>query len=53
MAKLDYCYAWTKLEGATITWQPSVLETYSEADRWNVAMKVWGRSVKPRTAKVV
>lgn len=53
MAKVDYYYAWIKPEGATITWQLSVLETYNEADRWNVAMKVWGRSVKPRTAKVV
>lgn len=58
MAKVDYYiiatnYAWIKPEGATITWQPSVLETYSEADSWSAAMNVWGRSVKPRTAKVV
>lgn len=58
MAKVDYYiiaadYAWIKPEGATITWQPSVLETYSKADRWSAAANVWGRSVKPRTAKVV
>ena len=58
MAKVDYYiiatdYAWIKPGYETITWQPSALETYSEADWWNAAMKVWGRSVKPRTAKVV
>ena len=58
MTKVDYYiiatdYAWIKPEYETITWQPSVLEMYSEADWWNTAMNVWGRSVKQRTAKVV
>ena len=49
MAKLDYYYAWIKPECATITWQPSVLEMYSKADRWHV----WRKSSKKKTAKVV
>lgn len=58
MAKVNYYiittdYAWIKPKGATTTWQPSVLETYSDIDRWRAETKVWGRSVKPRTAKVV
>ena len=49
MAKVDYYYAWIKPEGATITWQPSVFETYSKAD-WR---HVWCKSPKKESAKVV
>ena len=49
MAKADYYYAWIKPEGATITWQPSVLEMYSDVDRWHV----WRKSPKKKSAKVV
>ena len=53
MAKVDYYYAWNKPEGATITWQPSVLETYSEADWLQEYASVWCKSPKKKSAKVV
>ena len=58
MAKVDYYiiatdYAWIKPEGATITWQPSVLETYSDIDRWQEYASVWCKSPKKKSAKVV
>lgn len=59
MAKLDYYiiatdYAWIKPEGsATITWQPSVLEMYSDVDRWQEYASVWCKSPKKKSAKVV
>ena len=49
MAKVDYYYAWIKPEGATTTWKPSALETYTEAYRRHV----WYKSPKKKTAKVV
>lgn len=53
MAKVNYYYVWIKPEGATITWQPFVLETYSKADRWQEYATVWYKSPKKKTAKVV
>ena len=53
MAKVDYYYAWIKPEGATITWQPSVLEMYSKADRWQEYTNIWRKSPKKKSAKVV
>ena len=53
MVKLDYCYAWNKPEDATITWQPSVLETYSKADQWQEYANIWCKSPKKKSAKVV
>ena len=53
MAKLDYYYVWIRPEGGTITWQPSVLEMYSKADRWQEYATVWYKSPKKKTAKVV
>ena len=52
-AKVDYYYAWIKPEGATITWQPSVLETYSKPDRWQEYTNIWRKSPKKKSAKVV
>lgn len=49
MAKVNYYYVWITTKGATITWQPSVLETYSDIDRWHV----WFKSPKKKSAKVV
>ena len=58
MAKLDYYiiatdYAWIKPEGATITWQPSALETYAEAYWRQEYATMWYKSPKKKTAKVV
>ena len=53
MAKVDYYYAWIKPESATITWQPSVIEMYSKADRWQEYASVWCKSPKEKSAKVV
>lgn len=53
MAKVDYYYAWIKPEGATITWQPSVLEMYSKADWRQEYASVWCKSPKKKSAKVV
>lgn len=59
MAKLDYYiiatdYALIKPEGgATITWQPSALETYAEAYWRQEYASVWCKSPKKKTAKVV
>lgn len=53
MAKVDYYYAWIKPEGATITWQPSVLEMYSDVDWRKEYASVWRKSPKKKSAKVV
>lgn len=58
MAKLDYYiiatdYAWIKPESATITWQPSALETYAEAYWRQEYASVWCKSPKKKSAKVV
>ena len=53
MAKVDYYYAWIKPEGATITWQPSVLEMYSKADWRQEYASIWRKSPKKKSAKVV
>lgn len=59
MAKLDYYiiatdYTWITPEGsATITRQPSALETYAEAYWRQEYASVWCKSPKKKTAKVV
>ncbi len=58
MAKVNYYiittdYAWIKPKGAITTWQPSVLETHSDIDRWQEYASVWCKSPKKKSAKVV
>lgn len=46
-------FAWITPKDVIATWTLPTCEIYSETDWWRSAMKIWCRSVKPRTAKVV